>query len=150
MPSATELTNDTDQEAQLSIRTDSKFSKDRFNQIGEPIDDELAEAINTISKAPLPVEPGISTTVRYFTQSISTKRPTTRFYNGQYDNHQPEDFHRFERPTTRRMETLVNSNFFFSYDYFQMFKFINECLQDVVNQKLVQQQQLYNRKENLS
>lgn len=109
----TELTNDTDQEAQLSIRTDSKFAKDRFNQIGEEvIDDELVEAINTISKAPLPVQHGISTTVRYFTQSITTAKPTTKFYaSQQYANHQPEDFHRFERPTTRRMETVVNSKF---------------------------------------
>lgn len=121
----TELTNDTDQEAQLSIRTDSKFAKDRFNQIGEQtIDDELVEAINTISKAPLPVHPGISTTVRYFTQSITTTKPTTRFYSSQqYPNHQPEDFHRFERPTTRRMETVVNSKFFFKLLKKNLFKY---------------------------
>uniref|UniRef100_A0A1B0D0G1 Uncharacterized protein n=1 Tax=Phlebotomus papatasi TaxID=29031 RepID=A0A1B0D0G1_PHLPP len=44
-----------DQEIEQSINQENKFSSSRYNQIGEPIDEEFVLAIKTISKAPPPV-----------------------------------------------------------------------------------------------
>lgn len=66
--------NGEDQELESSINQENKFANNRFNQIGEEVDEEFVAAIQAISKAPLPVP---ITTTRYIGGSASGGQTAT-------------------------------------------------------------------------
>lgn len=121
--------NDGDQEIEPSIRQNSKLanSKNRYNQIGETsLEDDVLDAITTISRAPLPIS---STTSRNFLFPNETpeeleqhmqkmkvlnigelpthhnQRATTHKYNITHEY----TLHSFSEPysTTRRSQKLI-------------------------------------------
>ncbi|GAB0097299.1 uncharacterized protein DMENIID0001_129320 [Sergentomyia squamirostris] len=87
--SATTIADGVDQEIEQSINQENKFTSSRFNQIGEPIDEEFVLAIKTISKAPLPVP-------------ISTPKETIIFRD-------VSPLKRFDLSTTRKPPTTTTT-----------------------------------------
>lgn len=102
-----------DQEAGQSIVSDKKYANHRYNQIGEniPFDDEIAEALQAISKAPLPYSPIFSTTAKYSSNTpFAAIFSTTAKYATQTPASAREDIVEIRRPpSTRRMLDLTTS-----------------------------------------
>uniref|UniRef100_A0A8W7P1F3 Chitin-binding type-2 domain-containing protein n=1 Tax=Anopheles coluzzii TaxID=1518534 RepID=A0A8W7P1F3_ANOCL len=117
-----------DQNIEPSIRQNSKLynAKNRYQQIGEPeedgaepIEQELLDALTTLSRAPLPVRPRIATHSEYYyqqttpgliytspiaTATISPRQDTTVLSQQFPRNHQPAHYERQSASSGRRKQ----------------------------------------------